>query len=189
MDFERGFKSWAERAAFSLRRELRLHSCSPLAPQELARHLRVRLCTPKQIPGLQTKYLNQLLKHDPSGWSAVSICSGEFRLVIYNPTHSRGRQASDITHELAHLFLDHKPAMVVMSHDGSIAMRTYNQSQEDEANWLAWCLLLPREALVRCRRAGDDSADIAIEYGVTESLVNFRLRVTGVEAQVRASRR
>ena len=97
-----------------------------------------------------------------------------------------GRRASDIMHELAHLILSHQPATVVMSQDGSFAMRSYDQAQEDEANWLAWCILLPREALMHCRRLNHSTAQIAEAYDVTETLVNFRLRMTGVESQRKA---
>jgi Zn-dependent peptidase ImmA (M78 family) len=92
-------------------------------------------------------------------------------------------------HELAHLILDHKPASIVMSHDGTFAMRSYDQKQEDEANWLAWCLLLPRDALARCARGAVSTEAIAEQYGVSKTLVTFRLRVTGVHAQIRALRR
>jgi Zn-dependent peptidase ImmA (M78 family) len=85
-------------------------------------------------------------------WSAVSIYQGESCLVIYNPTHSVGWQASDVMHELAHLLLDHKPSTVVLSQDGVFAIRSYNQKQEEEVDWLACCLLLPRTALVYCAR-------------------------------------
>jgi Zn-dependent peptidase ImmA (M78 family) len=151
--------------------------------------MHVRLCTPIDIPGLPQDVLDQLLKHDPSGWSAVSIYQCGRSLVIYNPQHSTGRQASDIMHELAHLVLDHKPTTVILSHDGALVMRSYNQKQEEEADWLAWCLLLPREALVHSSRSGFTSRQIADQYGVSEKLVNFRRRVTGVEAQIRATRR
>ncbi len=30
-----------------------------------------------------------------------------------------------------------------MSADGSLVMRSYDQKQEEEANWLAWAILLP----------------------------------------------
>ena len=186
MNFERGFKSWAERTAQNFRHDFGLQFYSPLEPALLATHLDVRLCTPKEIPALPKKMIDQLLVHDPSGWSAVSIYQQDRGLVIYNPTHSKGRQASDIMHELAHLILDHKPASVVMSHDGTFAMRSYDQKQEDEANWLAWCLLLPRDALARCARGAVSVEAIAEQYGVSKTLVNFRLRVTGVHAQVRA---
>jgi len=133
--------------------------------------------------------LGQLLRNDPWGWSAVSVYQAKRAIVIYNPQHSPGRQASDVMHEIAHLILDHQPATVVMSQDGSFVMRSYNQRQEDEANWLAWCLLLPREALLRCKKLGLSTPEIVEMYGVTETLVNFRLRITGVESQLRATRR
>jgi Zn-dependent peptidase ImmA (M78 family) len=189
MNFERGFKSWAERTSQNFRRDFGLQPHSPLQPALLATHLDVRLCTPKEIPGLPQKVLDQLLKHDPSGWSAVSVYQGDRGLVIYNPAHSKGRQASDIMHELAHLVLDHKAATVIMSHDGNLVMRSYDQKQEDEANWLAWCLLLPRDALTQCARRALSVEAIAEQYGVSRTLVNFRLGVTGVTAQIRAYQR
>jgi hypothetical protein len=189
MNFERGFKSWAERTSVSLRRELGLQPHSELDPAQVAKYLNVELCTPKQIPGLPPKVLDQLLRRDPSGWSAVSVYRGDRGLVIYNPTHSKGRQSSDIMHELSHLILDHKPATVIMSQDGTMVMRSYNRKQEDEANWLGWCLLLPRDALLRCKRSGLTLEEMAEEYKVTETLVRFRLRMTGVDAQVSAAGR
>ncbi len=65
-------------------------------------------------------------------------------IVIYNPAHSPARQASDIAHKLAHIILEHDPAKMVLSQDGTIVMRSFNEKQEEEANWLAWSLLLPR---------------------------------------------
>lgn len=189
MNFERGFKSWAERTSQNFRRDLGLQTHSPLEPALLATHLDVRLYTPKEIRGMPQTVLDQLLKHDPSGWSAVSVYQEDRGLVIYNPAHSKGRQASDIMHELAHLVLDHKAATVVMSHDGSLVMRSYDQKQEDEANWLGWCLLLPRDALTHCARRALTVEAIAEQYGVSKTLVNFRLRVTGVTAQIRAYQR
>lgn len=181
--FDRGFKSWAERTALTLRQELELAQDDPLDPAKLARHLDVDLWTPYDVPGLPEDVLNQLLKEDPWGWSAVSIVSDSDSLVIYNPRKSKGRQASDITHELAHFILDHEPSTMILSHDGGIAMRTFDRKQEDEANWLAWCLLLPREVLVWAKQARLSTAEIAVRFEVTEALVIFRLNVSGVKFQ------
>lgn len=187
--FERGFKSWAERTAVSLRRELGLGAHDPLSPDQLATYLDVRLTTPDAIPGLPLDVRNQLLLNDPGGWSAVSACIREIALVIYNPKHSRGRQASDIMHELAHLILNHQPATIIMSQDGDMAMRTYNETQENEANWLAGCLLLPRDALLLCKRSKLSSKEASGRYGVSETLFTFRMRITGVERQWQAGAR
>ena len=54
--------------------------------------------------------------------------------VIYNGKNSKGRQSSDIVHELAHVILDHEPCQGILSMDGEIAMRSFDAKQEDEAN-------------------------------------------------------
>lgn len=186
---ERGFKSWAERISLSLRRDLSLSSDAALVPAQLADYLDVHLKTPNDIPGLPAEALHQLLVNDPWGWSAVSVFIEGAAVVIYNPRHSAGRQASDIMHELAHMILDHQPGAIILSQDGRMVMRSYNQKQEDEANWLAWCLLLPRDALWQCKRSRLSISAIAERYGVTETLANFRIRLTGIEAQFRATNR
>lgn len=186
-EFERGFKTWAERTSLSLRRELGKSPSDPLEPSCLAEHLDVQLVTPQGIPGLPRDVLDQLLVRDPWGWSAVSACVGDTAIIIYNPKHSKGRRASDVAHELAHLILDHNPATIIMSQDGGMTMRSYNERQEQEANWLAGCLLLPREALIRCKRLGLSLTEAAQQYGVSEPLVTFRMRMTGVDRQWQAA--
>jgi Zn-dependent peptidase ImmA (M78 family) len=183
---ERGFKARAERTSAGLRGELGLSEFDRLNPHQLAAYLDVRLLTPSDVPGVTTELLHQLLTVDPWGWSAVTIVQGNAALIIFNPRHSEGRQASDITHELAHIILGHQPATMIMSPDGSLVMRSYDQKQEDEANWLAWAILLPREALMIMKRRRASIVDIADAFGVTESLVQYRLRVTGIESQFRA---
>jgi hypothetical protein len=185
---ERGFKAWAERTASALRRELGLSEMEPLDPRRLAEHLDVRLIRPDQLIGLPADIAHQLLVVDPWGWSATTLVLPQTTIVIYNPKKSVGRQSSDIIHELAHIILGHEPCTVVLSEDGEVSTRTFDQKQEDEANWLGWALLLPREALLSTRRARMATAQIAETYRVTEQLVSFRLRMTGVEAQMRKTR-
>lgn len=187
--FDRGFKSWAERTSGNIRRELDLSPHDPLDVFKLAEFLEVMACTPRDFPGLSSDVLNQLLDHDPWGWSAATLTRHDGKvLLIFNPRKSRGRMASDIAHELAHIILEHKPSTIIFSHDGSFAMRTYDQKQEDEANWLAWSLLLPREALLRTRRNALSVEQTAEMYGVTTQLVNYRMRMTGVSVQLERAR-
>lgn len=187
---DRGFKSWAERTCLALRREMGLEPHEPLDPLHLATCLEIAVWTPRQVPNLPAEVINQLLHGDPWGWSAVSlVLPNGGGLVIYNPRNSKRRQASDIVHELAHFILDHKPGTIILSADGSIAIRTFDQKQEEEANWLAWCLLLPREALLKAKGERLTAPQIADRYGVSEKLVTYRLNMSGVEAQIRASRR
>jgi len=92
-------------------------------------------------------------------------------------------------HELAHFLLDHKPTTIIISEELDIAICSFDAKQEDEANWLAWAVLLPRAALLECLRRRLSIDAIAEEYGVSKDLVTFRIRMAGVEYQYRAARR
>jgi hypothetical protein len=186
---DRGFKTWAERTSLGLRRELGLSINARLDPKALAKSLDVRLWTPHDVPGLSKDCRDQLLAHDPWGWSAVTSVLGESVVVVYNPRHSTGRQNGDITHELAHIVLNHHAAKLILSQDGQMVMRSYDRKDEEEADWLSRCLLLPREGLVWGRRQRMTAEVMAAHFGVTEMLVTYRLRVTGVDAQLRATNR
>lgn len=182
---ERGFKSWAERTSLAFRKELGVPVDARLTPEQIAEYLGVELWTPNQVPGMTKELLNQLLKIDPWGWSAAGVQVHDRGIVVYNPRHSQGRQVSDITHELAHFILDHQPAKIILSADlDGMSMRSFNPKQEDEANCLAWTLLLPREALMRAKRRRLTVDQIAEHYGVTKSLATYRVNATGVERQL-----
>jgi hypothetical protein len=185
---ERGFKAWSERLSHIIRRDLDLAAQAPLPPRKLATYLDVQLWTPHDVPGLPLDTRDQLLERDPWGWSAVTLTVGTRIIVIYNPRHSAGRQSSNISHELSHVLLDHDPSKVILSPNGAIVMRTFDARQEDEASWLSGCLLLPRIALVHAFSHRRTSNDIADEFGVTTTLVNYRSQITGVAAQTRRRR-
>jgi Zn-dependent peptidase ImmA (M78 family) len=79
--------------------------------------------------------------------------------------------------------------MMFMSPNSGMALRTHNEEQEQEADWLAGCLLLPRDALLLIRRKGTTDEDACLEYGVSLAMLRFRINVTGVDAQLRHARR
>ena len=180
---DRGFKSWSERVAAAMRVELGIAVDSPLSARQLADQLNVTLVTPHDIPDMPVDALKQLTQIDRYGWSAVSFTIDGSTTVIQNAGNSLGRQSSDLMHELAHIILEHEPSQLILSESGQFAMRSFNEKQEDEANWLAGALLLPRTALVRCIARRLSSAAIATEYVVSEKLVTYRRGVTGVDLQ------
>jgi Predicted Zn peptidase len=180
---DRGFKSWCERRAESLRLELGLARDGPIDVFVVAHHLGVTLLTPSSIEGFSTEDLNQLVKIDAGGWSAVTLTLGSRTIIIYNPTHSRRRTASDLSHELAHILLDHDGAKTVLAVGVPFLLRDYDAKQEEEANWLGWTLLLPRIALLRSLEEQKSMPRIASDFGVSESLVTFRIQKTGADRQ------
>ena len=184
---ERGFKTWAEKFAQALRKEMDMELLDRMDLPRLAKLFGARLWTPRDIRGMSDAHLAQLLHEDTSGWSAVTVVTGMASVIIYNPSHNPGRIASDIAHEVAHLILEHEPTKLVLSQDGSLVMRSFNPKQEEEANWLAWCLLLPREALVSSLKRRLSVMDIAESFGVSQTLVKFRVQMTGAQMQIKRS--
>jgi Zn-dependent peptidase ImmA (M78 family) len=187
--FARGFKSWCENVALQQRRNLRLSKTDPLDPLVLAKRLDVIVWTPNDVAGVDASVVHVLTKDDPSSWSAISLQGNGRQLVILNPAHSAGRTASSLMHELSHLLLEHQAARVDVSQDGML-LNTYVKAQEEEADWLAGCMLLPRDALFAIRKQGLTDEQAAAAYGTSEVMLRYRIRVTGIDRQLeRASRR
>ncbi len=180
--FKRGFKAWCERLSLQKRAELHIKASDPLNARALAKNLNIKVWGIEDVPGLTAESKKTLLGID-GGWSAATICLGEKRLIILNSSHSLGRQASDLTHELSHLLLAHKPAKPDVSADGIMVMESYDQQQEEQADWLSGCLLLPREALVHIKKSRIDEHIATKQYGVSLSMFKYRMGVTGVSFQ------
>ena len=107
-------------------------------------------------------------------------------MIVYSPLASLGRTQSDIAHEVAHIVLKHE--MKSVETIGTITFFTCDPEEEQEANWRAGCLLLPRRLLYTAARKGLDVAAIADAYGVSETMAAFRLRTTGVLRQLQAAK-
>ena len=139
----------------------------------------------RDLPDLPEDVRTRLENDHRDCWSAITVSDGNCHLIVTNSSHARTRVHSSLAHEIAHIILGHEPSMMFMSPRSGMALRTYNEEQEDEANWLAGCLLLPRDALVAIRRRGVSDDDACSEYGVSAAMLRFRLNVTAVEVQLR----
>lgn len=184
--FERGFKAWCERYAVEKRVELGLNPSDPLDAFKLAENLGIRVWTPHDVPGLDKKFITTLLRNDgktPSCWSAVTLIVGPSILVILNSSHSLARQASDLTHELSHRIRSHSAQYVEVSNEGLMLLKGYDKLQEEEADWLSGCLLLPREALISIKKRNLDPTDAAYLFCVSQRMLTYRLAATGVNRQ------
>jgi Zn-dependent peptidase ImmA (M78 family) len=182
--FRRGFKAWCERVAANLRMELALQPFDPLPPTLVAESMRVRMIAADALEGVPKDVAKRLLTQHSRNWSAVTVSAGDRHLIVFNSAHSAARQANDLMHELAHLILKHEPSKTFMDPGKGLMIRSYDKGQEDEANWLAAALLLPREALLQLRGRRTPSAAICEKFGVSEELLTMRTRTTGVERQL-----
>ena len=188
MAFARGFKARCENIAETIRRELGLRPHDPLSVTELAEYLGAWLITPSDIPRMSESSLRVVLRDEKDDWSALTTSFAGVTVVIYNPANSPGRHSSDITHELAHVELRHKPSTLMFAPDGTWTLRSYDGQQEAEAAWLSGCLLLPRAALLRVAELGPSDKDAAARHGVSEQMLRYRKDITGVTRQIERRR-
>jgi len=187
--FRRGFKSWCEQTALTVRRELGLSESAVLPARTLADHLGVTVWSIQDIPGLPDDTLRMLTSTLGDEWSAVSLIDANEHFIVHNSAHSRARQTSNITHELAHNLLEHDASPVLLVDDQEKILRPHDKQQEDEAAWLTGTLLVPRPAALEINRTKTSKAIMAERYGVSIRLLEYRLNVTGVKYQTRQTNR
>jgi Zn-dependent peptidase ImmA (M78 family) len=138
----RGFKAEAERLAERIRTQLGLHPHDRVEIRQLAKHLNVEVIPADRL--VDRARLEELERIQPGAFSAATFHLPEGRTIaVYNPcSREPGRTNSDIGHEIAHILLDHdvREIQQIAGH----TFITCNPEQEEEATWLAGCLLLPR---------------------------------------------
>jgi hypothetical protein len=182
----RGFKAEAERLAERTRTQMSLRPADRLAIRDLAAHLRVEIIPADQL--VARSRLEELDRIQPGAFSAATFrLPGGRTVAVYNPCgNDPARTNSDIGHELAHILLDHdvREIQQIAGH----TFLTCNPEQEDEATWLAGCLLLPRPLLLREARNGADADTIATRYEVSQHMARFRLNTSGVLLQASRAR-
>ena len=180
--FKRGFKTWCEQTAEATRRQRGMQPWEPLRAHALAESLKATIVTPRDLPGLPSDVCQRLVFEHEGIWSAITISSRP-PLIVYNPAHSEGRQNSDLMHEVAHLLLGHVPGTVYIDPKSGIALRHFDTDQEEQANWLSGCILLPRAALLRIRQQGLSNELACEQYSVSSIMLNYRMQTSGVNIQ------
>jgi IrrE N-terminal-like domain len=183
----RGFKAEAERLAARLRGEIGAQPDARLDVDQLSRYLGVTvLSADRLVPKADLKRLDEL---QPGCFSAATFHLPDGGVVVVtNPLNgSRARRDSDLVHELAHVILKHPPAQVDQL--GDLTFFDCDAEQEEEANWLAGCLLLPRPLLLKSARQGLNPDQVAKINDVSLEMARFRLNTSGVYLQVRRTAR
>lgn len=180
MTLRRGFKSDAESIAREIRGELLLTSAAPLDVFRLADHLAIPILPMSRLAAAVPDSVRHFNDSGRSAFSAVTVFLGTFRIVVHNDSHSTGRQASNIAHELAHALLLHPPAPALDDDKN----RNWDPQIEEEANWLAGTLLVPEEAALLIVRNQWSDLHAASVFGVSEDMVRYRVQVTGARLRV-----
>lgn len=181
----RGFKSEAERIAADIRQRQGCGEQEPAPLESVADGLGVEMIPADRL--VDRARLEELEAIQSDAFSAATFRrpNGK-RVVVFNPLHSVGRTRSNQAHELAHVILDHNVRTI--ERVGNLKFLTCDIEQEEEADWLGGCLLLPRALLLNAAFKGMNSAQIAETYETSEPMARFRLNASGVLVQVGRSR-
>jgi Zn-dependent peptidase ImmA (M78 family) len=176
----RGFKAEAERIALEVRGQMGHKSTDPLDARALARHLGAQIKSADELTSL-TK-LQELEKLQAGAFSACTFTINDHHIIVYNPLATPARTQSDVCHEAGHLILHHNVKDIQTI--GGVTFFACDPDEEQEANWLAGCLLLPRPLSVSCVKRRMDAAAISWTYNVSQEMATYRLRATGVLRQL-----
>jgi IrrE N-terminal-like domain len=183
MPLPRGFKSESERISLAVRSEIELEPSDRLDPRQLADELGIPVVMLDELRPLAPDAVDHLLDSGASSFSAATVFRGTRRMIVANSAHPPGRQANSLAHELAHVLLEHVPGPAL----DELGARRWSGEYEEQADWLAGALLVPREGImpVVCR-CGRDLGVAAAHFAVSLQLMSWRYNQTGVARQLRA---
>lgn len=164
-----------ERKAIRIRRFAGIRRLEPLDPFALAVKVRIRLASLNQpLPEI----CRRLICEDADKWSGgvTPMLPDGYRIVILNPMHSQQRQLATLMEEICHILLGHRADRLGV---GGVKGRDYNVWQEMEAYGVGAAVLVPYLALLESLEEGMVRT-LATRYGVSQALVSYRFRVTGL---------
>src|SRR5918999_4408892 len=184
-ELRRGFKAEAESIAQLVRGELDSGPLDSLDCFALAEAWGIPVVSLGELreDGATDSSIRRLLSDD-AGFSATTVVLGTKRLIVYNPHQPPGRRASNLSHELSHLILEHEAAPAI----GIGGCRHWDGVQEAEADWLGAAMLVPRESALEWMLQSGDVEDGARNFGVSVELFRWRVNHTGVVREVTRAR-
>ena len=180
-----------ELKALGLRDFARVRIDQPLNPFDLARFANLIVIRFDEVAGLSEKAREHLLGSASESWSggACTLPNG-MKLVILNPTHGRSRTNATLMEEICHVFLGHQPnrlSVVTKDSRGKVMARDYRKADEEEAYGVGAASLVPYASLRSLLRRGKNSREIASHFRVSRELVEYRMKVTKLWSEYKAS--
>ena len=114
-------------------------------------------------------------------WSAMSVpidLENDRWAILRNDQHTVERQRVTYLEECWHIMLGHKLTKIAKITDSY--GRTYDGVEEHDAFYLATASLLPKAAVSACVSNGEGSDAIAQKFGVSQQLVEYRIKRLGL---------
>ncbi|WP_238006119.1 ImmA/IrrE family metallo-endopeptidase [Dactylosporangium sp. AC04546] len=170
------------RFAVEIRRaDLGLDEYEPFCPYRLAEEHGVDVYALDELPesGCSQQAVDHFTSIRPDVWSAALVPVGTGRFIVENATHNPQRRRSNVSHEMAHLLLEHEVDGVLFSGGQRGCLNPTTQQMETDAAELGAELLLTSAAALRAARAGKTDEQVAEQYDVSVELARWRLNCTG----------
>lgn len=183
-----GFKAEASRISTHVRKERGIGDLEPINCFELVTSLNASLHSVEELGryGLTTDLINLICYSDnKQDFSATTISSPNGSLVIYNQAHSIQRTNSSLAHEASHIILMHDFSSIS---DMKMISREFDKEKEDEADWLAGCLLIPEEGMKWAVNRSMSIEEIADHFNVSTQMAQMRYNRTGMKKRNRYRR-
>jgi Zn-dependent peptidase ImmA (M78 family) len=174
----RGFVTEVQRVAVEERRDLGLQMVDPLDPWDLAALHGVRVIDIGSIDTCDA--VTFFTETNPAAFSGAILPYGHGAIIIENGSHAHTRRVATVTHEMAHVLLEHP------FHDSLSAVDCTGTTGplEAQAERLACELLVPRPAALTYARQDMTDADVAEHLGISEAKARQSMNLSGARRQV-----
>ncbi len=177
----RGFVKEAKSLAIELRAETGVDRYGRFDPYALAELYGIRVVPLSSVP---TPAGEHFLEARPEVFSGALIRVGTGFLILENDAHSAERRRATLSHEIAHVMLEHDFPLSLTAGERC----TGEGSQEEEADRLGGELLIPYDAaLSLARRDASDNA-VAVQMGVSVAYAKYRMNSSGARTVVSRTR-
>jgi hypothetical protein len=181
----RGFTTAARRLALEVRTELGLTPYRALDPWALAQLYGIPVYALDEMAGWgcdgrTASYFTDLR---PDAFSAALVPVGSGRVIVENSGQSRNRRRASLSHEMAHVLLEHPFREIQSALD---RCSVGDRETEAEADLLGGELLIPSQAALAAARDGTSDEQVARRYRVSVPFARMRMNRSG--ARRRAAR-
>ena len=169
-----------EAMAQSLRQELGLKDHQSLDPRTIVIE-GVKVLTIREIQSIPRKITEHLEGAGSATWSAMSVPIDEEKdkwIIVLNELNHIARQNVSLLEEFWHILLGHR--LTKIAKIANAYGRTFDESEEHDAFYLAAATLLPKSIIRRVVREQQDIGELIEPYGVSPELVEYRIKRLGL---------
>jgi hypothetical protein len=167
--------------------DLGLSDFQRLCPYRLAEEHGIPVCSLEDLASYDCApaAISYFTKQHPEAWSAALIPDGTGRVIVENPVHLPRRRRSNVTHEMAHLLLEHDFQCILVGEGETDLQDPASRALESEAAEFAAELLVPASAAVRAAVAGWGDGQVAEFFDVSIEMARWRMNVSGARTIAR----